>query len=141
MRRLPGVTLVPFTEAWLPGVQVWFTHPRVRRWLGGPEWPARALRIRGHGLGEMFRGRRVLREHSWVVLDAGGAPVGSVTATCAGEDSGPAGVAATPSPQVTEEFGQGLLQHAYDEFTFLSRFLPSLFVAEHRDTRPPRAPW
>jgi hypothetical protein len=42
---------------------------------------------------------------------------------------------------VTEEFGQGLLQHAYDEFTFLSRFLPSLFLAEHRDTRPPRAPW
>jgi hypothetical protein len=43
--------------------------------------------------------------------------------------------------QVTEEFGRGLLQHAYDEFTFLSRFLPSLFLAEHRDTRPPRAPW
>jgi hypothetical protein len=43
--------------------------------------------------------------------------------------------------QVTEEFGRGLLQHAYDEFTFLSRFLPSLFLAEHRDIRPPRAPW
>jgi hypothetical protein len=43
--------------------------------------------------------------------------------------------------QVPEEFGQGLLQHAYDEFTFLSRFLPSLFLAEHRDTRTPRAPW
>jgi hypothetical protein len=43
--------------------------------------------------------------------------------------------------QVTEDFGQGLLQHAYDEFTFPSRFLPSLFVAEHRDIRPPRAPW
>ena len=42
---------------------------------------------------------------------------------------------------VTDEFGQGLLQHAYDEFTFLSRFLPSLFLAEHRDTRRPRAPW
>ncbi|HEX7429522.1 MAG TPA: hypothetical protein VF328_22015 [Mycobacterium sp.] len=42
---------------------------------------------------------------------------------------------------VPDEFGQGLLQHAYDEFTYLSRFLPSLFVAEHRDTRPPRAPW
>lgn len=42
---------------------------------------------------------------------------------------------------VPEEFGRGLLQHAYDEFTFLSRFLPSLFIAEHRDTRPPRAPW
>lgn len=43
--------------------------------------------------------------------------------------------------QATDEFGQSLLQHAYDEFTFLSRFLPSLFLAEHRATRPPRAPW
>ena len=43
--------------------------------------------------------------------------------------------------QAPEELGRGLLQHAYDEFTFLSRFLPSLFLAEHRDIRPPRAPW
>ncbi|MTD53857.1 DAPG hydrolase family protein [Amycolatopsis pithecellobii] len=43
--------------------------------------------------------------------------------------------------QVTEEFGQALLQHAYDEFTFLSRFLKSLFIAEHRDENPPAVPW
>ncbi|ANQ72230.1 DAPG hydrolase family protein [Rhodococcus sp. 008] len=43
--------------------------------------------------------------------------------------------------QATVEFAQGLLQHAYDEFTFLSRFLPSLYVAENRDVSPPRAPW
>ena len=43
--------------------------------------------------------------------------------------------------EVTAEFGRALLQHAYDEFTFLSRFLPALYVAEHRGIRPPRAPW
>lgn len=42
---------------------------------------------------------------------------------------------------VTEEFGKALLQHAYNEFTYLSRFLPSLFLAEHRDERPPVVPW
>lgn len=42
---------------------------------------------------------------------------------------------------VTDAFGASLLQHAYNEFTFLSRFLPSLFIAEHRDSRPPAVPW
>lgn len=43
--------------------------------------------------------------------------------------------------QVPTELGISLLQHAYNEFTFLSRFLPSLHAAEHRDLRPPTAPW
>jgi hypothetical protein len=38
-------------------------------------------------------------------------------------------------------FGQALLQHAYNEFTFLSRFLPSLFIAENRDVNIPKVPW
>ena len=42
---------------------------------------------------------------------------------------------------VREEFGPALLQHAYNEFTFLSRFLPSLYIAEHRDERTPSVPW
>ena len=29
------------------------------------------------------------------------------------------------------EFGRALLMHCYTEFTFLSRFLPSLFIAEN----------
>lgn len=37
--------------------------------------------------------------------------------------------------------GQALLQHCYNEFTFLSRFLPSLFIAENRLTHPVRVPW
>ncbi|KXX62204.1 DAPG hydrolase family protein [Rhodococcus sp. LB1] len=39
------------------------------------------------------------------------------------------------------EMAVGLLQHAYNEFTFLSRLLPALYVAEHRDEHPPTAPW
>lgn len=63
------VRLVPFTEAELPLVQPWFEHPEVRHRLGGPEWPARELRLMGEELGGEFRGRAVLRTHSWVALD------------------------------------------------------------------------
>lgn len=38
-------------------------------------------------------------------------------------------------------FGQALLQHAYNEFTFLARFLPSLYIAENRDVITPKVPW
>ncbi len=34
-----------------------------------------------------------------------------------------------------------LLQHCYNEFTFLSRFLPSLFIAENRKTQAVKLPW
>lgn len=78
MGRLPPVTLVPFTEDLLPAVQVWFTDPEVQRWLGGPDWPAREFRVRGHGIGEEFRGRIVLGERSWVALDANGVPVAHI---------------------------------------------------------------
>jgi len=40
-----------------------------------------------------------------------------------------------------DTFGQALLQHCYDEFTFLSRFLPSLFIAENRDKVSITPPW
>ncbi|MGK5681952.1 GNAT family N-acetyltransferase [Actinoplanes sp. URMC 104] len=78
MGRLPRVGLVPFDEGLLPAVQVWFEDAEVQRWLGGPDWPAREFRIRGHGIGEEFRGMRVLRVHSWVALDEEGVPVGHV---------------------------------------------------------------
>jgi hypothetical protein len=42
---------------------------------------------------------------------------------------------------VPDEFGIALLQHCYNEFTFLSRFLPSLFIAENRKTHPVQLPW
>lgn len=42
---------------------------------------------------------------------------------------------------VTESFAVAILQHAYNEFTFLSRFLPSLYLGEHRDTQQVPLPW
>jgi hypothetical protein len=57
------------------------------------------------------------------VLGIGGVRIGPVTVTEL--------PLATPPP----------LQHVYNEFTYLSRFLPSLFIAEHRDERPPALPW
>jgi DAPG hydrolase PhiG domain len=41
----------------------------------------------------------------------------------------------------TDEFGRALLQHCYNEFTFLSRFLPSLYVGDNRDRIPVQLPW
>ena len=40
-----------------------------------------------------------------------------------------------------DAFGEALLQHCYNEFTFLSRFLPSLFIAENRQTHKVHVPW
>lgn len=40
------------------------------------------------------------------------------------------------------EFAEELLQHCFNEFTYLSRFLPSLYIAENRDSRPIlHTPW
>jgi hypothetical protein len=43
--------------------------------------------------------------------------------------------------EMPDSFGIALLQHAYNEFTFLSRFLPSLYLGEHRDKIPVAVPW
>lgn len=40
-----------------------------------------------------------------------------------------------------EQFAPSLLQHCYDEFTFLSRILPSLYIAEQGDTTKLKRPW
>lgn len=40
-----------------------------------------------------------------------------------------------------DDFGRALLQHCYNEFTFLSRFLPSLYIAENRATVNIKTPW
>ncbi len=38
-------------------------------------------------------------------------------------------------------FARALLQHCYNEFTFLSRFLPSLYIAENRESLDLNVPW
>ncbi len=40
-----------------------------------------------------------------------------------------------------DKFGVALLQHCYNEFTFLSRFLPSLYIAENRQSLDLKVPW
>jgi RimJ/RimL family protein N-acetyltransferase len=65
-----AVRLVPFTPELLPAVQPWFEHPEVRRRLGGPDWPVRELALRAAARDqESFRGKTVLRVHSFVALD------------------------------------------------------------------------
>ena len=70
--------MVPFTAELLPAVRPWFVHPEVRKWLGGPDWPERELRLRDSNPGEEFRGRLTLRAHSWVLLDQTDEPVAKI---------------------------------------------------------------
>lgn len=66
----------PFVAEELPLVRTWFEHIEVRRRLGGPEWPARALELlRETSDGDEFRGARVLRGHHWLAW-LGAEPVG-----------------------------------------------------------------
>jgi RimJ/RimL family protein N-acetyltransferase len=39
------LTLRPLAEDDLPIVSRWFEDEEARRWLGGPDWPAKALRL------------------------------------------------------------------------------------------------
>ena len=45
-----------------------------------------------------------------------------------------------PEP-VPDAVGLGLMQHAYTEFHYLSKFLPSLYIAENRELEPPPLVW
>lgn len=38
-------------------------------------------------------------------------------------------------------FGQSLLQHAYNEFTALAKFLPSVYTGDNRDSLDITPPW
>jgi RimJ/RimL family protein N-acetyltransferase len=73
-----AVRLVPFTPELLPAVQPWFDHPEVRRRLGGPEWPVRELALRTAARHETYRGRTVLRAHSFVALEGEGDAVAQI---------------------------------------------------------------
>lgn len=66
----------------------------------------------------------VLRSHFWLGHDLAGL-------------AEPAQIAAL----APEAMGFGLLRHAYNEFTFLSRILPALYVAENRERERPVLPW
>jgi RimJ/RimL family protein N-acetyltransferase len=74
----PPVRLVPFQPEHLLAVLPWFDDPEVQRRLGGREWPERELALRAAARDEEFRGRQVLRAHSFVVLDDEGLPVAQI---------------------------------------------------------------
>ena len=78
MARDEAVVLRPFTVDLLPVVQRWFHHPEVVRRLGGPDWPAREFTTTVHAGGDVYRGLRVLRSHSWVALDRAGDVVAQI---------------------------------------------------------------
>lgn len=42
---------------------------------------------------------------------------------------------------IPDVMGPALLAHCYNEFTFLSRFLPSLYAAENKDKHEVQLPW
>ena len=70
--------LVRFEPELLPQVLPWFDHPEVQRRLGGRSWPARELALRNIAWTEEFRGRRVLRAHTFLALDDDGTPVAQI---------------------------------------------------------------
>lgn len=46
-----------------------------------------------------------------------------------------------PFNTLSDEIGFGLLKHCYNEFTYLSRFLPSLYYGEHANNEEAPLPW
>ena len=79
MVETPPVRLVPFEPELLLAVLPWFDHPEVQRRLGDRSWPERELALRmGTPPFEEFRGRRVLRSQTFVVLDAEDRPVAQI---------------------------------------------------------------
>lgn len=59
-----------------------------------------------------------------------------------GQDLVAAGMSAAEIEELfPDAFAEALLMHCYNEFVFLSRFLPSLYIGTHRDALEIRAPW
>jgi DAPG hydrolase PhiG domain len=43
--------------------------------------------------------------------------------------------------EIPDALGLNLMKHAYTEFHYLSRFLPSYYIAERREVETPPLPW
>ncbi|MGY1771594.1 GNAT family N-acetyltransferase [Blastococcus sp. SYSU D00813] len=77
--RPPAVRLVPLEPELLLAVLPWFDHPEVQLRLGDRSWPEREMALRtGTPPFEEFRGRRVLRTHTFVAVDGDGRPVAQI---------------------------------------------------------------
>ncbi|WP_409330225.1 GNAT family N-acetyltransferase [Trujillonella humicola] len=79
MADLPQVRLAPLEPELLLAVLPWFDHPEVQRRLGDRSWPEREMALRtGVPPFEEFRGRRVLRTHTFVAVDTDDRPVAQI---------------------------------------------------------------
>ncbi|MGO2336003.1 DAPG hydrolase family protein [Providencia sp.] len=47
----------------------------------------------------------------------------------------------SPEHELPDEIGLELMRHCYNEFTYLSRFLPSLYYGEHANEEKAPLPW
>ena len=114
-------------EKWTPGRYVGATNVVDER-LSGPE--VHRIHVHFLELSEVFGAG---------VAEARLADGSISAAVCAST-----GIGAEPAQieaLAPDALGFGLLRHAYNEMTFLSRLLPSLYVAESRDRQPPALPW
>jgi len=90
------VELTPMTVEHLVTVQPWFEDPATRRFLGGPDWPARMLTLAGTAVRTAFRGAVQTGSHHWIAFQ-GDQPVGYIdcgtydrwTVCDGGGDAGP----------------------------------------------------
>jgi len=115
-RRLPNRAAVIL---WIPTVAMGVGHPPAR----SPE-------------GDVFGGRllHIDRDKSWGLVMRSHFFVGQDLPALAMTPDDVAAI--TP-----DELGPAVLQHAYYEFAFLLRFLPSLFVGANRDRLRVDLPW
>jgi hypothetical protein len=74
---LDGVLLRALTADDLAAIAGWFEDRDTRRFLGGPEWPARMLAHAERAVGTVFRGALQLGAHHYLAI-ADGTPAGYV---------------------------------------------------------------
>ena len=72
-----GPELRTLRAADLAVLEPWFRDPQTRRYLGGPEWPARMLRHGDEAVGREFRGAAQTGAHRYLAV-AGDQPVGYI---------------------------------------------------------------
>jgi hypothetical protein len=71
------VQLRPLTRSDLPTVGPWFEDLDTRRFLGGPDWPARMLELADQVVGTEFRGATQLGAFRYLAT-ANDQPIGQI---------------------------------------------------------------
>ena len=101
------VLLSPLTADDLTVVAPWFRDPATRRYLGGPDWPARMLALGADAVGREFRGAVQSGAYRYLAREDG-APFGYVdcgTFVAPGSDGPTGSIAFAVDPQAR---GRGL---------------------------------